>query len=62
MTASANEQVIHLQARQGPVKAVLFAGQPLSQPVYWQGPMAMASPEALAAAVATYRRGDLGGL
>lgn len=27
MTASANEQVIHLQARQGPVKAVLFAGQ-----------------------------------
>ncbi len=62
MTACANEQVIHLQARQGPVKAALFAGQPLNQPVYWQGPMAMASPEALAAAVAAYRRGDLGSL
>jgi redox-sensitive bicupin YhaK (pirin superfamily) len=62
MTASAHEQVIHLQARQGPVKAALLAGQPLNQPVYWQGPMAMASPEALAAALAAYRRGDLGSL
>lgn len=60
MTATASEQVIHLQATQGVAKAVVLAGQPLNQPVYRQGPMAMASPGALAAAIAAYQRGDLG--
>jgi redox-sensitive bicupin YhaK (pirin superfamily) len=62
MTAGPDAQVIRLQATQGPAKVVLFAGEPLDQPVYWQGPMALASPEALVNAMTAYRRGDFGRL
>ncbi len=51
---------IRLQARHGTAKAVVFAGAPLHQPIYRQGPMAMASAEALQAALSAYRRGELG--
>lgn len=51
-----------IAARQGSAKAVVFSGFPLHQPVHWQGSMAMASPEALADALAAYRRGEFGAL
>jgi hypothetical protein len=51
-----------LTAIQGDAKAVLFIGPPLRQPVHWHGPMAMASPTTLAAAIAAYQRGDFGTL
>jgi redox-sensitive bicupin YhaK (pirin superfamily) len=60
--AQATAHSISLAATQGSVKAVVFSGRPLHQPVYWQGPMALASPEALAAAIAAYQRGDFGTL
>jgi len=62
MTARTEPQVIRLQAPEGPAKAALFAGEPLRQPVYWQGPMALASPEALTTAIAAFHRGDFGHL
>lgn len=49
-----------LSATRGSAKAVLFSGPPLRQPVYWQGPMAMASAEALASAIAAFQRGEFG--
>jgi len=55
-------RTVTLQARQGSAKAVLFSGLPLRQPVHWQGSMALSSPEALAAAVASYQRGEFGTL
>lgn len=61
-SARPNPFAVTLRAPQGRSKAVLFAGTPLHQPVYWQGPMAMASPEALASAAASYRRGEFGTL
>jgi redox-sensitive bicupin YhaK (pirin superfamily) len=62
MTAGTDAQRIRLHAAQGPAKVVLFAGEPLDQPVYWQGPMALASPEALISTMTAYRRGDFGQL
>jgi len=53
---------IALNATQGNVKAVLFSGPPLCQPVHWHGPMAMASNEALASAFTAYQRGEFGTL
>lgn len=51
---------ITLRATQGAAQVVLFSGKPLRQPVHWQGPMAMASAEALNASMADYRRGAFG--
>lgn len=51
-----------LQAVGGPAKAVFFAGQPIDQPVFWQGPFAMASAAALQQAIGAYRRGEFGQL
>ena len=56
------DRVITLRAKQGNAKAVLFSGVPLHQPVYWQGPLALASAEALATAVEAYQRGAFGKL
>lgn len=56
------DRVITLQAKNGDAKAVLLSGTPLNQPVYWQGSMALASMDALAAAVNGYRRGEFGTL
>jgi len=53
---------VTLSAPTGNAKAVVFSGTPLNQPVHWQGPMALASSEALTAAVARYQRGDFGNL
>lgn len=53
---------ITLRARQGNAKAVVFSGTPLRQPVFWQGPLALASPEALAERLAAYQRGEFGTL
>lgn len=58
--AQATASAITLRASQGPANAMLFAGAPLRQPVHWRGPMAMASAEALATAVAAYQRGEFG--
>ncbi|HVI51221.1 MAG TPA: pirin-like C-terminal cupin domain-containing protein [Candidatus Sulfotelmatobacter sp.] len=58
----ANEQTITLEAEQGNAKAVLFSGKPLAQPVYWQGPFAMASSEALTKTIKAYQSGELGSL
>jgi redox-sensitive bicupin YhaK (pirin superfamily) len=51
---------VKLQALSGRANMALFVGRPLRQPVYWQGPMALASPEALAAAIAAFQRGEFG--
>lgn len=51
---------ITLKATQGPAQVVLFSGMPLRQPVHWQGPMAMASVEALNERIAAYQRGEFG--
>ncbi|SFB12965.1 hypothetical protein SAMN03159488_02032 [Pseudomonas sp. NFIX10] len=59
------QQTVHeviLSAPEGNAKAVLFSGSPLRQPVYWQGPMAMASTAALASAIAAYQHGEFGTL
>jgi redox-sensitive bicupin YhaK (pirin superfamily) len=60
--AQSTPHEITLNALQGAAKAVLFSGPPLHQPVHWHGPMAMGSPEALAAAYAAYQRGEFGRL
>lgn len=49
-----------LRATQGTAKVAVFSGAPLRQPVYWNGPMALASPEALAERIAAYQRGEFG--
>ncbi|ATR83230.1 pirin [Pseudomonas sp. HLS-6] len=56
------DRLVTLHAKNGHAKAVVFSGTPLNQPVYWQGPLALASPEALAKAVDDYRRGAFGTL
>lgn len=61
-SAQARPREITLQARQGNAKAVLFSGLPLRQPVHWQGSLALASAEALAAGTAAYQRGEFGSL
>lgn len=53
---------VTLQAKQGKAKAVLFSGMPLRQPVHWQGSLALASVEALAASITAYKRGEFGSL
>lgn len=60
--AQATPHAISLAATQSSAKAVLFIGPPLHQPVHWQGPMAFASTEALASAIAAYQHGDFGTL
>lgn len=56
-----DRQVI-LRAPQGRAQAVLFSGVPLNQPVFWQGPLALASRQALMEAMHGYQRGDFGKL
>jgi redox-sensitive bicupin YhaK (pirin superfamily) len=51
---------IELKATQGSAQVVLFGGKPLRQPVFWQGPMAMASMDALTERIAAYQRGEFG--
>lgn len=51
---------ITLSATHGPVQVVVFSGQPLEQPVHWQGPMALASARALNDRIAAYQRGEFG--
>jgi redox-sensitive bicupin YhaK (pirin superfamily) len=58
--AQASSQEITLRNEGGAAKAVLFSGLPLHQPVHWRGPIAMASPAALASAFAAFRRGEFG--
>ncbi|HXE41314.1 MAG TPA: pirin family protein [Azonexus sp.] len=60
--AQATSREMTLQAKQGNAKVVLFSGLPLHQPVHWQGSLALASAEALAASVAAYQRGEFGSL
>lgn len=60
--AQPQAHAVTLQARDGSAQAVLFAGLPLRQPVHWQGSLALASTEALAAALAAYQRGEFGTL
>lgn len=60
--AQAQPRMITLKATQNGTKAVLFAGPPLRQSVHWQGSVAMASVETLAAAIAAYQRGEFGAL
>lgn len=60
--AQPDAQTIALKSIRGKAKIVLFSGQPLKQPVYWQGPLALSSEQALAAAMASYRRGEFGSL
>lgn len=56
------DRVVTLCAKQGNARAVLFSGVPLRQPVYWQGPLALASAKALAEALEAYQRGAFGKL
>lgn len=58
----AADRVVTLAARKGHAKAVMFSGTPLNQPVFWKGPLALASEEALARAIAGYQRGAFGNL
>lgn len=60
--AQPEAQTISLKSSQGRAKVVLFSGKPLEQPVYWHGPMAMSSEQALAASIESYRRGEFGSL
>lgn len=53
---------LKLRAKQGTAKAVVFSGRPLKQPVFWQGPMALASAQVLAERITAYRRGEFGSL
>jgi redox-sensitive bicupin YhaK (pirin superfamily) len=62
LRAGSDSVSVTLHAPQGRTKAMLFSGLPLHQPVHWRGSMAMASTEALASAVAAYRRGEFGTL
>ncbi|MBU6958998.1 pirin family protein [Pseudomonas sp. CVAP len=57
-----DDRVVGLSAPRGNAKAVLFSGVPLNQPVYWQGPLALASQHTLAEAIDGYQRGAFGKL
>lgn len=57
-----DERVVTLRADKGSAKVVVFSGRPLHQPVFWQGPLALATPDALETAINAYRRGDFGTL
>jgi len=56
------DRVVTLAAKKGNAKAVMFSGVPLNQPGFWQGPLALASAEALTKAVSGYQRGAFGTL
>lgn len=56
------DRVVTLAANKGNAKAVMFSGVPLNQPVFWQGPLALASASALVKAVSGYQRGAFGKL
>lgn len=58
--AQARSREISLRAKNGNAKVVVFSGMPLRQPVHWQGPMALASADALADRIAAYQRGEFG--
>ncbi|TYC58447.1 pirin family protein [Zoogloea oleivorans] len=58
--AQATSHDITLEATRGSAKVVVFSGLPLNQPVHWQGPLALASAEALAARITAYQRGEFG--
>lgn len=58
--AQAKSREISLRAKNGNAKVVVFSGMPLRQPVHWQGPMALASADALADRIAAYQRGEFG--
>jgi redox-sensitive bicupin YhaK (pirin superfamily) len=58
----APDRVITFAAKNGSAQAVIFSGAPLDQPVFWQGPLALASQDALAVAVARYQSGAFGQL
>jgi redox-sensitive bicupin YhaK (pirin superfamily) len=60
MAAKAQANTITLNAQEGAVHVALFVGTPLQQPVYWGGPMAMASREALNNAMTAFQRGEFG--
>lgn len=60
IAAKAQDHGITLQSQHGAVHVALFIGTPLQQPIYWGGPMAMASPDALTKAMAAYQRGEFG--
>lgn len=62
LSAQAASREITLQAKHGNAKAVFFSGVPLHQPVHWQGSMALASVETLAASIAAYKRGEFGSI
>ncbi|MBD9631554.1 pirin family protein [Pseudomonas sp. PDM19] len=53
---------IALQAGPDGARVVVFSGVPLHQSVYWKGPFALASMDALAHAVASYQKGLFGKL
>jgi redox-sensitive bicupin YhaK (pirin superfamily) len=57
-----DDRAVRLSAPKGDAKAVLFSGVPLNQPVYWQGPLALASQLALTEAIDGYQRGAFGKL
>ncbi|PSS58443.1 pirin family protein [Pseudomonas sp. BBP2017] len=56
------DRLVTLHAKKATAKAVVFSGTPLNQPVYWQGPLALASQGALAKAVNGIQRGAFGTL
>lgn len=58
--AQTTSREIALKAKYGNAKVALFSGVPLHQPVHWQGSMALASVEALAARIAAYQHGEFG--
>ncbi|MFJ3681371.1 pirin family protein [Pseudomonas sp. NPDC090208] len=61
LPGSADRMVV-LKAMGVNARAVMFSGVPLNQPVFWHGPLAMASPSALVKALESYNRGDFGEL
>jgi len=60
--AQARSREVALRAKDGNAKVVVFSGTPLRQPVHWQGPLALASAEALADRIAAYQRGEFGSI
>lgn len=56
------QRSIAMQAGPGAARAVVFSGVPLRQSVYWKGPLALASMDALAHAIASYQKGLFGTL
>lgn len=53
---------LYLAAAAEGARVVLFAGEPLGQPVHWLGSLCMASREAAEAALLRYRAGAMGQL